>query len=247
MPRYRLIVEYDGRPYAGWQAQATHRAVQDAVEDALFKLTGQKQRVICAGRTDAGVHALGQVISFDLDRAWRPDVLRDGMNSHLRDMDEAVAILAGEEAAPDFSARTGAIRRHYLYRILNRRPPSPLENGRAWHVPRPLDVDLINRGAERLIGHHDFTTFRSADCQGKSPMKTMEVIEAVRIGDIIEIRVAARSFLHNQVRRMVGSLELCGAGRWTPDDMTAALQAKDRQRCGMQAPSWGLFFMRVEY
>jgi tRNA pseudouridine38-40 synthase len=247
VPRYRLTLEYDGTPYAGWQAQATHRAVQDAVEDALFRLTGQRQRVLCAGRTDAGVHALGQVISFDLDRAWRPEVLRDGMNSHLRDRDEAVSVLAGEEAAPDFSARTAALRRHYLYRILNRRSPSPLEARRAWHVPRRLDAEAMNRAAARLLGHHDFTTFRAANCQAKSPMKTLERLEVTRAGDIVEIRASARSFLHNQVRRMVGSLELCGAGRWTPDDLAAALEARDRQRSGPQAPAWGLFFAGVEY
>jgi tRNA pseudouridine38-40 synthase len=247
MPRFKLIIQYDGTPYAGWQAQTNCRTVQDAVEDAIFNMTGERVRLVAAGRTDAGVHALHQVAHADLTRHWRPDRLRDGLNAHLRLLDERVAVEAAAAMPDTFSARLSAKRRHYLYRIVNRRPPSPLEFDRAWHVPRALDHERMQQGAERLIGHHDFTTFRAAECQQKSPVKTLERLEVTRTGDIIEIRASARSFLHHQVRSMVGTLELAGAGRWTADEVEAALHARDRQRCGPMAPAGGLYFVGVDY
>jgi tRNA pseudouridine38-40 synthase len=247
MPRFKLTIEYDGTPYVGWQAQKNGHAVQSALEDAIVTMTGETIRLICAGRTDAGVHALAQVAHVDLVRDWRPDSLRDGLNTVLRQKEELVS-LVDVEAVPDtFNARMGARKRHYLYRIINRRQPSPLEFRRAWHVHRPLDAGVMDAAAKRLLGHHDFTTFRASGCQSHTPMKTLEQLDVSRQGEIIEVRAAARSFLHHQVRRMVGSLEMCGAGKWTADDLADALAAKDRQRSGPQAPAWGLFFTGVDY
>jgi tRNA pseudouridine38-40 synthase len=247
MPRYRFTVEYDGTPYVGWQAQANGRAAQDALEDAIFAMTQERLRLVCAGRTDAGVHALGQVVHLDLAKAWRTDSLRDGINTYLGQMEERISVVLVEEVGPEFSARLSAKGRRYLYRIHNRRQPAPLEHRRAWHVPRPLDAGAMQAAGLLLLGNHDFTTFRSSDCQAKSPVKTMDVVDVRRIGDIIECRFAALSFLHHQVRRMVGSLEMCGAGRWSAEDLKAALDARDRSRSGQQAPPWGLYFMGVQY
>ncbi|MGL4635602.1 MAG: tRNA pseudouridine(38-40) synthase TruA [Beijerinckiaceae bacterium] len=247
MPRFKLTVEYDGTPYVGWQAQKNGHAVQNALEAAILSMTGESIRLICAGRTDAGVHAMAQVAHVDLMRDWRPDSLRDGVNTALRQRDELVS-LVDVAAVPDtFNARMGARKRHYLYRIINRRQPSPLEHRRAWHVPRDLDAEAMDVAAKRLLGHHDFTTFRASGCQSHTPMKTLEQLDVVRRGEIIEVRASARSFLHHQVRRMVGSLEMCGAGKWSADDLAAALEARDRQRSGQQAPAWGLFFTGVDY
>ena len=248
MPRFKLTIEYDGTPYVGWQAQSNGIGVQSVLETAIATMTGESLRLICAGRTDAGVHALGQVAHADLTRDWKPDSLRDGLNTTLRQIDALVSVLAVEAMPATFNARLGARKRHYLYRILNRRQPSPLERQRAWHVPRKLDVEAMDEAAQRLLGHHDFTTFRASGCQSHSPMKTLERLDVSRgEGDIIEIRASARSFLHHQVRRMVGSLEMCGSGKWTADNLQAALQAKDRQRSGPQAPAWGLYFIGVDY
>lgn len=247
MPRYRFTVEYDGTPYVGWQAQANGRAAQDALEDAIFAMTQERLRLVCAGRTDAGVHALGQVVHLDLRKTWRTDSLRDGINTYLGQMEERISVVAVEEVGLEFNARLSAKGRRYLYRIHNRRQPAPLEHRRAWHVPRPLDADVMQEAGRHLLGNHDFTTFRSSDCQARSPVKTMDVVDIRRVGNIIECRFAALSFLHHQVRRMVGSLEMCGAGRWSADDLREALAARDRARSGQQAPPWGLYFMGVDY
>jgi tRNA pseudouridine38-40 synthase len=247
MPRFKLTIEYDGTPYEGWQAQRNGRGVQNAIEGAIAAMTGEAVRLMVAGRTDAGVHALAQVAHTDLAKDWRTDSLRDGLNTFLAQADERISILAAEQMPDTWNARLSAKRRRYLYRIINRRQPSPLEFRRAWHVPRKLDADVMHEAAKRLIGHHDFSTFRAAACQAKSPVKTLEALAVTRDGDIIEVRTCARSFLHNQVRRMVGSLEMCGAGRWTADDLQAALEARDTRRSGPQAPAWGLYFTGVDY
>jgi tRNA pseudouridine38-40 synthase len=248
MPRFKLTVEYDGAPYNGWQSQAqSGRGVQDALEAAILAMTGDRIRLMVAGRTDAGVHALAQVCHADLAKDWRPDSLRDGLNSHLVQAEERIAVLDAEAMPGTWNARLSAKRRHYLYRILNRRPPLAIERGRAWHVPRPLDAEAMHVAAQRLLGHHDFSTFRAAACQAKSPEKTLERLDVARAGAIIEVRTSARSFLHNQVRRMVGSLELVGAGRWSADDLTRALEARDTRASGPQAPAWGLYFTGVDY
>jgi tRNA pseudouridine38-40 synthase len=245
MPRLKLTVEYDGAPFVGWQRQANGRSVQQALEEALFKLTGETCRVNGAGRTDAGVHALGQVAHIDLARDWTGHKLRDGLNAHLRP--EPVAVVLAEPASADFDARFSAVRRHYLYRILMRRAPPALDRGRVWHVKRPLDAVAMQRGARRLIGRHDFTTFRSAECQAKSPVKTLDRLHVVLAGDEVHVTATARSFLHNQVRSLVGSLKLVGEGKWSADDLQGALEARDRAACGPVAPADGLYLMQVDY
>jgi tRNA pseudouridine38-40 synthase len=247
MPRFKLTIEYDGTPYSGWQSQAGGNGVQDALERAISAMTGEAPRLVVAGRTDAGVHALAQVAHADLAKEWRTDNLRDGLNTHLAQAEERISILSAAAMPEGWNARLSAVRRSYLYRIINRRQPSPLEHRRAWHVPRALDADAMAEAALRLVGHHDFSTFRAAACQAKSPVKTLERLAVSRSGEIIEIRAAARSFLHNQVRRMVGSLEMVGAGRWTADDLQAALKARDTRMSGPQAPAWGLYFAGVDY
>jgi tRNA pseudouridine38-40 synthase len=247
MPRFRLTLEYDGTPYSGWQSQPGGLGVQDAVERAIATMTGETVRLMVAGRTDAGVHALAQVAHADLAKDWRTDSLRDGLNTILGQAEERVSVLSAEVMPDTWNARLSAVRRSYLYRIINRRQPSPLEHRRAWHVPRRLDAEAMHAAALRLIGHHDFSTFRAAACQARSPMKTLESLTVQRVGDIIEVRTSARSFLHNQVRRMVGSLEMVGAGRWTADHLQAALEARDTQKSGAQAPAWGLYFSGVDY
>lgn len=245
MPRYRLTVEYDGRPFAGWQIQSDQITVQGLLTAAIEALSGEKTLVQGAGRTDAGVHARAQVAHVDLAKDWDTDTIRDALNAHLRP--HPIAVLAAERAAEDFNARTSAIRRHYLYRIVNRRADLALEAGRAWRVPRPLDAAAMNTAAERLTGKHDFTTFRSTECQAKSPVKTLDVLNIERNGDELAITAIARSFLHNQVRSMVGSLVLVGEGKWTADDLAEALAARDRTACGPVAPPEGLYLMKVEY
>jgi tRNA pseudouridine38-40 synthase len=247
MPRFRLTIEYDGTPYLGWQAQENGRGVQNALERAIAAMTGETTRLMVAGRTDAGVHALAQVAHVDLAKDWRTDSLRDGLNTFLAKAEERIGILGAQAMPESWNARLSATRRHYLYRIMNRRPPSPIEHRRAWHVPRPLNADAMHEAAQCLVGHHDFSTFRAAACQAKSPLKTLERLDVTRVGDIIEIRTCARSFLHNQVRRMVGSLEMCGAGRWSAEDLSAALEARTTSRSGPQAPAWGLYFVGVDY
>jgi len=245
MPRYKLIVEYDGRPFAGWQIQADQLTVQGLLTAAVEALSGDKTLVQGAGRTDAGVHARAQVAHADLTKEWDTDTIRDALNAHLRP--HPIAILAAERAADDFNARTSAIRRHYLYRIINRRADLTLEAGRAWRVPRPLDAAAMHKAAQRLIGKHDFTTFRSTECQAKSPVKTMDILKVERSDEDVYVIAVARSFLHNQVRSMVGSLVPVGEGKWSPDDLAKALEARDRAACGPVAPPDGLYLTKVEY
>jgi tRNA pseudouridine38-40 synthase len=245
MPRYKLTIEYDGSPFVGWQRQANGRSVQEAIEAAILLLSGEDVRIRGAGRTDAGVHALGQVAHVDLARAWTAHRLREGLNAHLRP--EPVAIIAVEAAAGDFDARFSAVRRHYIYRILMRRAPPALDAGRVWHVRRGLDAVAMYRAAQRLVGRHDFTTIRSIECQAKSPVKTLDRLDVRLAGDELIVEATARSFLHNQVRSMVGSLKLVGEGKWSPDDLDRALETRDRAACGPVAPPQGLYLARVDY
>jgi tRNA pseudouridine38-40 synthase len=245
MPRYKLVIEYDGTPFAGWQRQLNGRSVQQAIEEAIERFSGEAVRIQCAGRTDAGVHATSQVAHVDLARDWRIDTVRDATNAHLRP--EPVSIVSAAIVPESFNARMSAARRHYLYRILNRRSPPALEANRVWHVPWTLDATLMHEAARTLVGQHDFTTFRAAECQATSPVRTLDRFDVERIGDEIRIGASARSFLHHQVRSMVGTLALAGAGRWTVEDVRAALDACDRARCGPTAPACGLCLTGVDY
>ncbi len=245
MPRYKLTIEYDGAPFAGWQIQADRPTVQGVLTAAVEALSGEKTLVQGAGRTDAGVHARGQVAHVDLTNDWDIDTIRDALNAHLRP--HPVAILTAEQVVDGFNARTSAIKRHYLYRIINRRADLTLDAGHAWRVPRPLDAAAMHAAAQRLIGNHDFTTFRSSECQAKSPVKTLDVLNVVRDGDDVNVLASARSFLHSQVRSMVGSLVMAGEGKWTADDLTRVLDAHDRTACGQVAPPDGLYLMKVDY
>lgn len=247
MPRFRLDIEYDGTGYVGWQWQDNGRSVQRALEEAITRFTGETPRLHCAGRTDAGVHAFGQVAHVDLSAEWRTDTVRDAANAHLKLAGDRVAVLRAELVPATFDARHSAVKRHYVYRILNRRPPPALEFGRVWHVPRRLDAEAMHEAARHLVGRHDFTTFRAAECQAASPVRTLERLDVERHADLIEVRVSARSFLHHQVRSMVGTLELVGAGKWGSADVAAALAACDRTRCGTMAPAHGLYLAAVDY
>lgn len=249
MPRYKLTIEYDGTPFVGWQIQAAGESVQGALARAVERFCGEAVAVHGAGRTDAGVHATGQVAHVELTKEWKPDTVRDAMNAHLRP--HPVVVLAAERVADDFHARFSAIGRRYVYRIIARRPDLALERDRAWRVLRPLDAGAMAEAAARLVGRHDFTTFRAIGCQAASPVKTLDrlEVEAVPLALGMEIRVhaAARSFLHHQVRSMVGTLVKVGEGAWTADDVSAALEARDRTRCGPMAPSAGLYLAEVTY
>lgn len=245
MPRYRLLIEYDGTPFVGWQTQPVGASVQGTLAAAIARLSGETVEVRGAGRTDAGVHALGQVAHFDLARAFPADTVREALNFHVRPLPISVRDCAIVEAA--FDARFSATARHYRYRILNRRSPPALDHRRVWWVARPLDGARMRQAAAVLVGHHDFTTFRAAACQAKSPVKTLHRLEVVLAGDEIHIEACARSFMHNQVRSMVGSLKLVGDGRWSAADLEAALMARDRARCGPVAPACGLYLTRVDY
>ena len=245
MPRYKVIVEYDGAPFAGWQYQENSPSVQRAIMTAIEAFSGEKVMVQGAGRTDAGVHALGQVAHFDLASERDTDTVRDAINAHLRPL--PVAILSAEKVPGDFDARRSAVRRHYLYRIANRRPDLAIERGRAWRLPRRLDAEAMHAAAQRLVGKHDFTTFRSTECQAKSPEKTLDRLDVSRLGDEIHITAVARSFLHNQVRSMVGSLVVVGDGKWQAADLVRALEARDRTACGPVAPPDGLYLVKVDY
>ena len=245
MPRYKLLIEYDGAPFVGWQVQENGASVQGALITAIAAFSGETVAVQGAGRTDAGVHALGQVAHFDLATDRTTDTVRDALNAHLRP--HPIAVLSVEKVAADFEARRSAVRRHYLYRIVNRRPDLALERGRAWRVPRPLDVDAMHAAAQRLVGRHDFTTVRSTECQARSPEKTLDQLDVSRAGDEIHVAASARSFLHNQVRSMVGSLVLVGEGKWSADDLLRALVARERSACGPVAPPDGLYLVRVDY
>jgi tRNA pseudouridine38-40 synthase len=245
MPRYKLTIEYDGTPYIGWQAQDNGASVQGVLTEAVAAFAGERVVIGAAGRTDAGVHALGQVAHVDLAKDWDTETVRDAINFHLRP--QPVAVLAAERAAPDFDARFSAVKRHYLYRIVNRRADLTLEQNRAWRVPRLLDAEAMHAAAQRLIGRHDFTTFRSTECQAKSPVKTLDRLDVARDGDEIRVTAAARSFLQHQVRSMVGSLIHVGEGKWRADDLATALAARDRTACGQVAPPHGLYLVRVDY
>ena len=247
MPRYRLDIEYDGRLYAGWQRQTGQHSVQAAIEQALRAFCGEDVTLRGAGRTDAGVHAMGQVAHLDLARDWSIKTVRDALNAHLASAGEAVAIISANQVAETFDARFSATSRHYLYRIVNRRAPPALERGRAWWVPKLIDAAAMHEAAQVLIGRHDFTTFRSTQCQAKSPVRSLDRLEVTRAGDIVEVEASARSFLHNQVRSIVGTLKRVGDGAWSAADVKSALEAADRARCGALAPPDGLYLMRVGY
>lgn len=245
MPRYRLLIEYDGAPFQGWQRQATGPSVQAALETAIAAFTGERPVVVGAGRTDAGVHALAQVAHVEVARDMAPERVMSAINAHLRPL--PVAVLEVRLAPADFHARFDAIERRYLYRILARRAPPALERGRVWHVPVPLDAGRMAEAARALIGRHDFTSFRAAECQSKSPVKTLDRLEVRRAGELVEIAAAARSFLHHQVRNMVGTLKLVGEGRVPPGFVAEALAARDRSAAGPTAPPAGLVLVGVSY
>ena len=245
MPRYRLLIEYDGTPFHGWQLQERLKSVQGALEAAAAAMAGSPVRVHGAGRTDAGVHARGQVAHCDIAKAFAPHRLRDGLNAHLRPLPVAVLDVA---LVPDsFEARFQAQKRHYRYRILNTRANLALDADRAWRVPRHLDAAAMHEAAQRLTGRHDFTTFRDSDCQAASPVKTLDQLDVMRQDREIVILTSARSFLHSQVRSMVGSLVHVGDGRWSADDLSSALAARKRSACGIVAPPHGLYLMAVDY
>lgn len=247
MPRFRLDIEYDGSAYAGWQRQADQPTVQQAIEQAIAKFCGDVVSLRGAGRTDAGVHATGQVAHVDLSKAWTGDKVRDAVNAHLQMAGERVSILRATPVSDTFDARFSALGRHYLYRIVNRRAPAAIDMGKVWWVPKQLDADAMHEAAKVLLGRHDFTTFRSTQCQANSPVRTLERLDVERFGDVIEIRASARSFLHNQVRSITGSLKRVGDGAWTAGDLKAALEARDRAACGQVAPPDGLFLTGVDY
>ena len=245
MTRWKLTIEYDGGPFMGWQRQDHGPSVQQSLEEAIQRMTGEEVRLHCAGRTDAGVHALAMTAHVDLQKHVTPYRLREGINALVRP--SPVSVLAAEEAAPDFHARFSCIGRRYLYRILNRRAPPALDKGKVWHIGQRLDVEAMAEAAGFLVGNHDFTTFRSVHCQSESPVKTLDSLTVERVGDEVHIRAAARSFLHHQVRSMTGCLALVGLGRWKPDDVRKALEAKDRAELGLNAPPDGLYFVEAVY
>lgn len=245
MPRYRLTIEYDGTPFLGWQVQAGAATVQGALEAAVHRFTGETVSVRGAGRTDAGVHALGQVAHVDLTRDWEPFRVREALNFHLKPAPVVVVECALADAG--FDARFSAVGRHYLYRILSRRAPPALERNRVWWLTQALDAEAMHVAAQALVGQHDFTTFRAVACQARSPVKTLDRLQVARAGEEILIRASARSFLHHQVRSMVGSLKLVGEGKWTARDLAAALAAAERSACGPVAPAAGLYLVKVDY
>ena len=245
MTRWRLTIEYDGGPFMGWQRQDNGPSVQQQIETAIFKMTGELATAIAAGRTDSGVHALAMSAHVDIAKTLTAHRLRDGLNALVRP--DPIAILEASEVADDWHARFSCTGRRYRYRILNRRAPPAIERGKVWHIATPLDVEAMAQGAALLVGRHDFTTFRSVQCQSKSPVKTLDRLEVVRDGDEIRIEAAARSFLHHQVRSMVGCLALVGRGQWKPADIKTALEARDRAALGLNAPPEGLYFVEATY
>jgi tRNA pseudouridine38-40 synthase len=245
MPRYKLLIEYDGAPFIGWQLQDNGPSVQGALMAAVEAFCGERVKVQGAGRTDAGVHAQGQVAHVDLAKDWPTDTVRDALTAQLRP--HPVAVLAAEQVPDSFDARFSARARHYLYLIVNRRPDLALDRGRAWRVPHRLDEAAMAAAAQELVGRHDFTTFRHVDCQAKSPVKTLDRLDVGRTGDEVRITASARSFLHTQVRSMVGALVLVGAGRWTARDLAAVRDARDRAACAPVAPPEGLYLVKVDY
>lgn len=245
MTRWRLLIEYDGSGFSGWQRQENAPSVQATLEAAVAAFCGEAVTVQAAGRTDSGVHAIGQVAHLDLVRETTADTLRDAVNFHMKP--HPVAILSAAPADPDFHARFSATGRRYLYRILDRRAPAVLDRGRVWWVPKRLHAAAMQAGADRLIGRHDFTSFRAAECQAASPIKTLDRLAVRRVGAEVQVEAAARSFLHHQVRNLVGTLKLVGEGRWSPDDVSRALQARDRAAAGPTAPAEGLYLTGVSY
>jgi len=248
MPRYRLTVEYDGTNFAGWQRQNGQMSVQQALEEAIEQFCRHPVRCLAAGRTDAGVHARGQVVHVDFENEWDADKIREAANGILRERSHAAAVLECSPAAADFDARFSARKRHYRYRVIDRRAPLTLDRGHAWHVRNRLDEDAMAKAAALLVGRYDFTTFRASECQAKSPVRTLDVLDVRREApDDVAIVAVSRSFLHSQVRSMVGSLKLVGEGKWSPEDLQSALAARDRSRCGPIAPACGLYLMQVDY
>ena len=249
MPRFKLTIEYDGTGLVGWQRQTSGPSVQQFLEEALVKLACAHAEIAAAGRTDAGVHATAQVVHVDIDRPMKPDAVRDGLNYWLRgeEKSSSVIVLLAEPAPEGFHARFSAVGRQYVYRILNRRAAPVLDARRVWWIPKPLDVEAMHEAAQRLVGHHDFTSFRSIECQAQSPMKTLDKLDVIRVGDEIRFEVASRSFLHHQVRNMVGTLKRVGDGKWTADKVTEILQARDRCVAGPTAPAYGLYLTGVSY
>jgi len=245
MPRYKLIVEYDGAPFAGWQRQDNAPSVQQTLEEAALALDPEAGPVYGAGRTDSGVHALGQAAHLDLAKDLPGDTVRDALNAHSGAA--PVAVLSAERVAEAFHARFDAVRRHYLYRLIDRRPKLTLEAGRVWRIPRQLDSEAMHAAAQALVGRHDFSTFRAAECQADSPVKTLDAIAVSRVGEEVHITCSARSFLHRQVRSFAGSLAEVGIGKWRAADLKAALDAADRSACGPVAPPDGLYLVRVDY
>jgi tRNA pseudouridine38-40 synthase len=245
MPRYKLILEYDGTPFVGWQLQENGPSVQGRLAEALKAFAGEEAIPRGAGRTDAGVHALQQVAHVDLAEEWEPGIVRDALNAQLRP--DPISVLACEIVPESFDARFSATARHYLYRIIDRRSPLALERNRAWGTFKRLDAEAMHDAAQVLIGNHDFSTFRSTECQAASPVKTLDALDVSRHGEVLRVEASARSFLHNQVRSMVGSLKLVGEGKWTKADLQAALEACDRAACGPVAPAHGLYLVKVDY
>ncbi|HEX2763747.1 MAG TPA: tRNA pseudouridine(38-40) synthase TruA [Allosphingosinicella sp.] len=245
MTRFRLTIEYDGGPFMGWQRQDHGPSVQQALEAALEAATGERATFHAAGRTDAGVHALAMTAHVDVDKPITPFRLSEALNARLRP--RPVAVLNASVAAPDWHARFSCVGRRYLYRIVNRRAPLAIDAGRAWQVAVPLDAEAMDEAAQRLVGRHDFTTFRSAHCQSENPVKTLDRLAVARTADEIRVEAEARSFLHHQVRSMVGCLQLVGRGKWSADDLEDALRARDRARLGLNAPPQGLYFAAARY
>lgn len=245
MPRYRIVIEYDGKQYCGWQTQAEGGSVQDAINDAIFELSGERSRAFGAGRTDAGVHARGQVAHLDVEKTFSEYQMRAGLNFHLKS--HAISVLAADIVDQGFDARFSAIRRHYLYKIISRRSPLTIDAAHNWWVPHELDIASMQLASQYFIGQHDFTSFRSSECQSRSPVKTLDSMEVTLEGGVICVRTYARSFLHNQVRSMVGALKYVGSGKWEPEKISDVLQAKDRRQCAPVAPACGLYLMQVDY
>jgi tRNA pseudouridine38-40 synthase len=245
MQRYKLTIEYDGGPFVGWQRQDNGPSVQQALEEAARRYCGQPVVAHASGRTDAGVHALGQVAHLDLGRGDTAEKVRDALNAHLRPL--PVAVVHAEVVGEDFHARFSCIERSYVYRILNRRSRPALDTGRVWWMSRPLDAAAMHAAAQELIGSHDFTAFRAKECQAKTPLKTLDELVVTRRGDEIEVFARARSFLHHQVRNMVGTLAMAGEGKWSPAQVRAVLDGRDRAKAGQTAPACGLYFLRAEY
>jgi len=245
MPRFKLTIEYDGTDYVGWQVQNNGPTIQAELMRAIKAFSGEDVYARGSGRTDAGVHALGQVVHFDLETECEPNRICDALNQHMKP--QPIAVLDCVRVDDEFDARFSATRRHYVYRLINRRAPLTLMTDRAWHVGRPLDIDAMKDAAAELVGHHDFTTFRSSRCQSKSPLKTIDDIQLLKCSSEIIMNISARSFMHNQVRSIMGSLKLVGDGKWQKSDLLEALAAKDRKRCGTVAPACGLYLYKVDY